>query len=262
MKLRDLREVQNRERSTDSLQELPDSFYEEVGEYIQQLKDERERAAERAEDPFDDPDVNRVTDEIETAEQVAEAIYERRVGKIVRQASFAAADMASEEDGLTTEERRLYDDITDRITDNKGHVLDVLAGDSEQQSEEETETTERDESAGEERVDPDPAPDPSTREHTGGEETRSPPESPEVGAADLMGSESSTAEEETPVEAGGEPAADGGTATRSTVRVTSDVGEVFGVDERVYTLESEDVVSLPEKTADALVAKDAAEPLE
>jgi DNA replication factor GINS len=244
MKLSDLRDVQNRERSTDSLQELPDSFYADVATYVQGLKDERERAAERADDPFDDPDVNRITDEIKTAEQVAEAIYERRVGKIVRQASFAAADMSGDVSGLTAEERRLYDDITDRITENKGHVLDVLGG-------EDTDAGGAPSDGG--APDPDPPPD-----------EPSPPESG-VDAADLMGEDSGTdtagsdaAEREPP----NEPAADGGTAARSTVQVTREVGEIFGVDERVYTLESNDVVTLPEENADALVAKGAAEHLE
>ena len=49
---------------------------------------------------------------------------------------------------------------------------------------------------------------------------------------------------------------------RTTVRITDDVGEVVGADDRDYDLGAEDVVTLPEPNADVLVDKDAAEPLE
>jgi len=71
-----------------------------------------------------------MSDEVETAEEVAEALYERRVGKVVKLASFAAADMPVDADGMTTEERQLFDDLVDRISENKSRVLDVLAGEA------------------------------------------------------------------------------------------------------------------------------------
>ena len=49
---------------------------------------------------------------------------------------------------------------------------------------------------------------------------------------------------------------------RTTVRITSDVGEVFGVDERSYELSSDDVVTLPAENAGPLVEQDAAERLD
>jgi len=250
MKLSDLREVQNRERSTDSLQELPDSFYEDVAEYIQELKTERERRAERADNPFDVPDIDRLTDEIKTAEQVAEAVYERRVGKIVRQASFAAADMSGDVDGLTVEERRLYEDITDRIGENKAHVLDVLGRDADPEpgdgGDGDTDAGADPNADGTGPVTDTDRPAVETAEATA--EAEPPPRESSDGGSEPPDLES-------------EPAADGGSVSRSTVRVTRGVGEVFGVDERVYQLESEDVVSLPEENADALVAKGAAERL-
>ena len=93
MNLEDLRAAQTRERATDGLQELRDSFYADVAEYIADLKERRETAAAAADDPFGDPEVQELSDKIETAEQVAEAIYERRMGKLVKQASLAAADV-------------------------------------------------------------------------------------------------------------------------------------------------------------------------
>jgi len=128
MNLDELRSVRRTERQKDSLQHLRDSFYADAAGYVEELKERRERAAEEADDPFSAPEVGRLTDEIETAEEVVEAIYERRVGKVVKQASFAAADMPTDDEGLTREERRLFQDLVDRIKENRGTVLDMLAG--------------------------------------------------------------------------------------------------------------------------------------
>lgn len=128
MNLDELRTVQTKERQKDSLQHLRDSFYEDVAEYITDLKAERTQAADAADDPFSDPEVSRLTDEIETAEEVVEAVYERRVGKVVKLSSFAAADMPVDEEGLTTQERDLFEDLVGRIGENKERVLAILAG--------------------------------------------------------------------------------------------------------------------------------------
>ena len=283
MNLDELRDVQNNERATDSLQELRDSFYADVADYIQERKAERDRLASEVDDPFGNPDISRLTDEIETAEQVAEAIYERRVGKVVKQASFAAADMAGDEDGLTAEERELYTDLVERIGENKSRVLAVLAG--------------------EERSDGDApsASRPADAHADGGStdvtETAPTDEGPSVDAADLMGGDAadsgpadatggsppgpesdaagSGTVEEPPAAPDGPAVPDGSQDAgasaadstdddpdRATVRITRDVGEIFGVDERVYSLEAEDVVVLPEANARPLLDRDAAERLE
>jgi len=265
MNLEDLRAVRSRERSSDSLQDLRDSFYEEVADYIQERKDERERAAAEADDPFASSEVQTLTDEIETAEQVSEAIYERRMGKLVKQASLAAAGMTGNTEGLTNEERRLYEDLVARIEENKSHVLDVLAGEADA----------HDESAGG-GASPDPIdaahanPEPDTVSDSS-DEALTPDES---SAAAAMGSDLDTPDESPDAApstaAGDDAAADDGTAEndsiedeaeRTTVRITRDVGDVFGVDERQYSLEAEDVVVLPSENAKPLVEKDAAEEL-
>lgn len=128
MNIDELRTVQTKERQKDSLQHLRDSFYEDVADYIRDLKAERNRAADAADEPFSDPEVSRLTDQIETAEEVVEAVYERRVGKVVKLSSFAAADMPVDEEGLTAQERDLFEDLVARIGQNKGRVLDILAG--------------------------------------------------------------------------------------------------------------------------------------
>ncbi|MDS0284164.1 hypothetical protein [Haloarcula onubensis] len=322
MKLDELQSVQSRERQTDQLQQLRPTFYEEAGKFVAQLREERERAAERAEDPFDAPEVNRLTDDIKTAEQTVEAIYERRVGKIVKMASLAAADMPTEDGGLTQEERSLFETMVEAIEGNRSHVLDVIAGEAPTGAVDDGSTAPADESP----ADPTPPRDaaPETDAASGPDPAGAPADAePSVDAADIMGGGDGSGPQSAPDDA---PAADpaapeppdgpgsqtadsvppespavpseptgtpsaGGESTdrpageapsavdegrepppesdhetadvdRKTVRITDDVGEIFGVDQREYDLSTDDVVTLPADNADPLVERDAAEPLE
>ena len=279
MNLEELRSVQNGERRKSGLQSLRESFYEEAGEYVGSLKQRRDRAAERADDPFSDPEVRELSDEIETAEEVIEAIYERRMGKLLKRASLAAAEMSADEEGLTAEERELFHDLVERIRENKTNVLDTVAGEDEEG---------RPSDAGAERTDPpergDPDPEPASTS--------------DVSVADAMGGGTVGTGDESPAESGAgdgqsparhevepEPAPPGapdpdrsqrestgssptandpaGTGEdRVTLRITADVGEIYGVDDREYELVSEDVVQLPERNAQPLVQRDAAERLD
>lgn len=329
MNLDELRTVQSKERRKDSLQHLRDSFYGDVADYIAELKAERTTAAEQADDPFSSPEVSRLTDEIETAEEVVEAVYERRVGKVVKLASFAAADMPVDEDGMTTEEQALFDDLVARIGTNKRNVLDILAGkrrpgdvesDSQPASEpsDATATTQESTSATEVEEagavsestadsagvladamgtgDDDPTgdvpetavsgqPDPSN-DGDGGGHTPVEPEDAPPGAVSATDAESTGEPESGPSssETTGAGAMEGTEATettetteaaettettdaspdteRTTVRITQDVGAIFGVDEREYDLAKEDVVSLPTTNAEPLIEREAAERLD
>ena len=375
MKLDELRSAQAKERRKDSLQHLRDSFYDDVAAYVADLRAARDRRAEQVDKPFSDDDVRRMSDEIETAEEVAEALYERRVGKVVKLASFAAADMPVDADGMTTEERQLFDDLVDRISDNKSRVLDVLAGETPPSSPGSAQTegagpagggpTPGGEATPEgakdaiEGADPTnatdspptadetaaadptpPAPDPETPTETpaetppgdgGGSAGSGEPEgSTDALAGAMGGSDEEVADALDATTDGGAPApsgSTGGTDTtapggptevppepappgapdadatdgptvsdagsgngrsaadaaadtsaadtsaadtsadddatdRATVRITRDVGSIFGVDEREYDLASEDVVTLPAENADPLVQRDAAERLD
>jgi DNA replication factor GINS len=330
MNLDELQSVQARERQSSDLQHLRSSFYREVGEYIHELTEERARKVEQAEDPFSSSEVRRLSDDIETAEGTVEAIYERRVGKVVKKASIAAAGMPVDDDGLTDEEEALFDDLVARIEDNRESVLSVLDGDAPSVScsidDDASETAPTDPARGGSAADSgsldtgeEPSPSPSTASDTDG-----------VSAAELMGSGPSDAPEEAAetapsTDAENEPAADPESLSedplvsdssqttevhpdpeppatssesrpsesegdrrpkdaagaddsqsssndsgrtdipgipRTTVRITADVGEMVGTDNRDYDLGSEDVVTLPEGTAEALVDNGAAEPLE
>ncbi len=367
MDLDELQSVRDRERQTDKLQQLRESFYADAGELIQALRDQRERAAERADDPFDAPEVSRLSDEIDTAEQTVEAIYEKRVGKIVKAASFAAADLPAESDGMTAEETELFETLVADIKQNRQHVLDVLAGEIDPTADDEppAETGESGPDKTADQATDHPSP---TEEHAPdviGEET-------EVSAADVMGSVPDTTaddggpqhdsgagtaqpdgngrsetgtsgsdgqpntdsldgggkqpvppEQEPPAANAGTPGAasagsgpgqaqsqqsadvgpaagdtrteppesdSAGTANttarangeqtaspestsaasevsetaevaRETVRITADVGDILGVDQREYDLSTDDVVRLPADNVDPLVKRDAAERL-
>jgi DNA replication factor GINS len=342
MDLNELQSAQSRERQTDSLQQLRESFYKDAGEFIQQLHRERERAAEEADDPWDAPEVNRLSDDIDTAEGTVEAIYERRVGKIVKMASLAAADMPTEDEGLTTEERSLFETLVGAIEENRARVEAVIDGENPAAAAADVDATESavgadtdpaaDAAADVSAADPTPQPSsadgdrrdvpsdpdelgdapgaappadtpPSGEPADGSAPTPPPDEPPEaagVDAADLMGDGSETAESvDSEGQAAGErspdddarerpPQADGGSTAvdprnesepapdsadepgldsepsvdRATVKITSDVGEIFGVDDRSYELTAEDVVTLPEANAGPLVERDAAERLD
>ena len=356
MNLDELRSAQAKERRKDSLQHLRDAFYDDVAAYVADLRAARDRRAEQVANPFSDDDVRRMSDEIETAEEVAEALYERRVGKVVKLASFAAADMSVETEGLTTQERALFDDLVARIRENKSTVLAALAGEEPPTSSDGSPTAAAADGPDEEATGADA---PATRDDaTGPRAADEPPvdASPADGQSDpdvlagAMGGESpaSPSRESSEPDAGDDPAgptdseenadrtptdrpasatADGGATPvepgpappgaddagdappadgpsvddssadastspptdapaesdaaadrsavseadrpdgaadvdRETVRITRDVGSIFGVDEREYDLASEDVVTLPAENAEPLVRRDAAERIE
>ncbi|MFB6070446.1 MAG: hypothetical protein ABEJ76_05425 [Halanaeroarchaeum sp.] len=261
MDLDELRAVQTRERATDGLQELRDTFYADVATYLEDLRERREDAAAEAENPFRDPTVNELTDEIETAEQVAEAIYERRIGKLVKQASLAAAGMPDDQTGLTAEERDLYGDLVDRIEENKTEVLDVIAGDAAPDTDGRPAESDAASSESAPRDAPPQAPrdaPPESDSPTGEVPADGPTAAEAMGGADDGSSTSGGGQDR---ETGDEDDPEA-TVERTTVRITQDVGDIYGVDEREYSLEADDVVTLPRENAKPLVERDAAEELE
>jgi len=131
MDLDELRSVQSKERSKDSLQHLRDTFYEDVAAYLGERKRQRDERAASVDQPFSDGQVRKLSNEIETAEEVVESLYERRVGKVVKLASFAAAGAPTDADGMTVQEAELFEDLVVRIEQNKSRVLDVLEGGSD-----------------------------------------------------------------------------------------------------------------------------------
>ncbi|WP_348610224.1 hypothetical protein [Halobaculum rarum] len=361
MDLDELRSVQSKERSKDSLQHLRDSFYEDVAAYLGERKRQRDERAASVDQPFSDDRVRKLSNEIETAEEVVESLYERRVGKVVKLSSFAAAGAPTDTEGMTVQEAELFEDLVVRIEQNKSRVLDVLengadvdlAGDAADADERATAPEATASSASEVAASTAPEAEPAAPPATGGEASAAdapdtaPPEQgsdsePPAGPgttsdgsaggtdatadtadadgghgvlADAMGGDGSTATDtatgsttdaqpastadagppaaseseshgspsdpdgppeefvpgsepdraggtDTESAAGEETEASGGDTDRQTVRITRDVGQILGVDEREYELANDDVVSLPTANADPLVERDAAEPIE
>jgi DNA replication factor GINS len=320
MNLDELQSVQGKERKNSSLQHLRDSFYEDVGEYVGELKNRRDMAAERSDDPFASPEVKRLTDEIETATDVVEKVYERRMGKLVKQASLAAAGMDAETEGMTKQEKQLFADLVDTIEANKSDVLDILAGEKaeatagapqdpeaaaaadavapepgdaasvsaadmmgesgvEGDAAPDTEASAADASAGSPSdgddhtpVDPAPAPDADRRPSEGDGDAENDADSLPAddgqprpdgsGTATVGGDSTDGPESATADDADDGAGALAGLQERVFVRITDDVGEILGVDQREYDLQAEDVVALPEQNAAPLVERDAAERLD
>jgi DNA replication factor GINS len=123
MDLEDLRAAQADERRSEKLQELSDSFYDDAAEYIKELREERDAC----EDPYSE-DAQRLNDALKSARQVTEAIYERRVGKVVKMASLAANGHTATKDRMTREERDMFSNIVDEIRANQQQIEDILEG--------------------------------------------------------------------------------------------------------------------------------------
>jgi DNA replication factor GINS len=165
--------------------------------------------------------------------------------------------MTDDPSGLTAEEHDLYEAIVSLIEENKSLVLESFAGERGTDSAAELGPDQRDDSPeserGEERSsasrDPaPPAPPDETESREGGPLTED--------GADRQGNESVATESAEGDEDGDQ------SVERMKVRITEDVGEILGVDQRAYTLRADDVVDLPEANATPLIDREAAEPLE
>jgi DNA replication factor GINS len=266
MNVSELQSVQATERQSDSLQELRPSFYRDAAEFVAELRDERARVAADATDPFEDPTVTKLSDDIRTAERTIEAIYDRRVGKVVKLASLAAADMPTDTEGLTAEEEALFETLVEAIESHREEILAAV--------------TEEGPGEGTDPAGVLDAPNAPTADATGdGDAVREDRQGPTDGS----GGERSAASTGRPVdppaeEVAKEPPAQAGTgdgdeeeasersapagADRTTVRITEDVGAILAVDEREYDLARDDVVDLPTENATPLIERDAAEPVE
>ncbi len=315
MNLDELRSVQSKERQKDSLQNLRPSFYQEVGEYIADLEDERDRVAEQVDDPFSArsrPTHRRDRD----GERRRRGHLRATNGKTRQTSQPRRGRYGRERRGLTAEEADLFDDLVDRIESNKTRVLDVLEGVEDGGGETEMDTA----STAPEEPAPPPEEPPTDRESEVASQTESEPvtagsegatDSSTINPADVMGGAggaAGTEPTESPTDStggtepgseptdstggtepgseptetesnrtkpdanggdyadseagGGAPTNDGATVDRMTVKITRDVGSILGVDDREYTLSSDDVVTLPEQNAVPLVDREAAEPLE
>lgn len=225
MDLDRLREAQSRERGSQSLQPLEDSFYSDAAEFVAEKEEER--------DSLEDPssaEAQRLNDVVVSARRFAESVYERRVGKIVNMASLAANGTDVDRGKLTEEEKQLFEEVEAAIAEHGDRVMDVLEGHRGQQ-----ELVKDAEGAG-----------------SGTEKTEG------------VGEPSDETRGERDVSGDAEPEGDQGREGSSlegysTVRVTQDVQAFVGTDGEEYELSEEDVATVPKKNARVLCEKGAAE---
>ncbi|MFC7070580.1 hypothetical protein ACFQL9_13080 [Halobaculum lipolyticum] len=103
MNFEDLEWRKQTERETGSLQSLPDDWYDDLVAYLD-------------DDALDDP-------ERRSAEAIADGLVDRRLGKIVKLASWDAADAPTDTSPLTTPEAALYADLVECLERFRAETL-------------------------------------------------------------------------------------------------------------------------------------------
>lgn len=224
MDLDRLREAQSRERGSQSLQPLEDSFYSDAAEFVA----EKERERDSLEDPSS-AEAQRLNDVVVSARRFAEAVYERRVGKIVNMASLAANGTDVDHGKLTEEEQQLFEEVEAAIAEHGERVVDVLEG-----------------HRGQQELVKDSGEPSSQRERSGDVDEGSGTENETREGSDRV-KPSEDADEGSELEG------------YATLRVTEEVPAFVGVDGEEYELSEEDVATVPEKNARVLCEKGAAE---
>ena len=147
MNLEDLREIQIEERTRSDLQPLLDSFYVDVSKYLQDLRVERENSLEGSIDAVDAKTVRRIEDEIKTVGEVVEAIYDRRVGKILKGASLTAAGLGKRDGSLAGVEVELFRNLVELLQKNRIEILERTSSEKGDKAQREIETNQINEDA-------------------------------------------------------------------------------------------------------------------
>ena len=117
-----------------------DSFYTDVSKYIQDLRVERENILEGSVDAVDAKTVRRIEDEIKTVGEVVEAIYDRRVGKILKGASLTAAGLGKRDGSLAGVEVELFRNLVELLQKNRIKILEQISSEKGDKPQREIET--------------------------------------------------------------------------------------------------------------------------
>ncbi len=122
MDIEKLWELLHKERNTASLQMLPDTFHEDVREYLKKLEDEKtEAGGERGRSEL-------VEDEIRNARMKAEDIIQRRIGKIVK---LASSGMGTLPKGMLEEEAEIFEGVKNYVEQGKERLFALLSSEDE-----------------------------------------------------------------------------------------------------------------------------------
>ncbi|MCX9025964.1 MAG: hypothetical protein OIN85_07725, partial [Candidatus Methanoperedens sp.] len=114
-----------REERKSKLVPLENDFYEKVAAQIHELQDEKNRT----EDIYGTKYAI-IDDELKTARKSIENIIERRIGKIIKEASLRASSRQKEKqdiESMTQEERRFYNRLLELNTDIRRELLDKIS---------------------------------------------------------------------------------------------------------------------------------------
>ena len=128
MDIEKLWEILYKERNTASLQELPESFCEEVRGYMKKLEEEKREVDERRSEL--------VEDEIRNARMKVEGIIRRRIGKIVK---LASSGMKTAPKGMLEEEERIFEGVKSYVEEGKERIFALILEETEGGREEKSE---------------------------------------------------------------------------------------------------------------------------
>jgi DNA replication initiation complex subunit (GINS family) len=107
-----IRTVVDRERQSDSLQDLPYGFWSDVEEYLQI---HREDVQETLGADADKANVDILVEEWQTATDLLETLADQRRSKLLDRAQLAASGMPVDTEAMTESEADAYDDLVDEL---------------------------------------------------------------------------------------------------------------------------------------------------
>lgn len=128
-----------REERKSKLVPLENDFYEKVAAQIRELQGEKNRV----EDIYGTKYAI-IDDELKTARKSIENIIERRIGKIIKEASLRASSKQKEKqdiESMTQEERRFYNRLLELNTEIRRELLDKISKKEKQVASSQAEAT-------------------------------------------------------------------------------------------------------------------------
>lgn len=117
MSLEELNSLLVKEREMDNkLQEIGDSFYDDVATYITKLEEDRKAAVKYQE-------MDMLGDELKNARILIEGVFDIRRRKIVEFASVSVSGTKMDIQGLTTKEKTMYETIVSALERGRSEIL-------------------------------------------------------------------------------------------------------------------------------------------
>jgi len=257
--LGDLHRVLRQEKKSNTLTELEPEFYAHCSEYIESLEAEIEqKKREEKETGEKNPELRALEETLEKARTAMEKIFVIRQRKILTQAYHRASGLPVKKEGLTFEEKELFDAVVEALMTSKDAVLGIGSAAKKRRfwmfrrkhyrrgipaREEAGETEEKEEKE-------------KAEMSVGGRAIKAETHGGGTGGGDVLEKES---REAMGTEVGGENGETGKTSEKTslperlkTLVVLEDLDDFVGP-QGVYSLKKDDVVHLPEDIADILV---------